>query len=104
MAKMYDAVALVRLFQAEADANRGTWNALAYFRAQQLLERQPTIEVEPVRHGRWERTDYPEFIMGDFECSVCEHLECDIDTSCLMPGENCLYYCPNCGAKMDGGT
>ena len=64
------------------------------------IEHAPTIEAEPVRHGRWERTDDPEFFMGDFECSECEHLECDIDTTCLTPGVNCLYYCPNCGAKM----
>ena len=53
-----------------------------------------------VKSGHWERTDDPEFTMGDFECSECEYLECDVDTSCFEPGVNCLYFCPNCGADM----
>lgn len=64
----------------------------------------PTVDAVPVVHGRWDRRDDPEFILGDFECSVCEDVECDIDTSVFVPGVNCMYYCPNCGAKMDGGA
>lgn len=52
------------------------------------------------RRGHWERTDSTEFHKGDFECSECEHLECDIDTEVLEPGVNCLLFCPNCGADM----
>lgn len=57
----------------------------------------PTLDVEPVRHRRWLRTDaYPHRIY----CSECYatfirndeflHLE-DIPHN----------YCPNCGARMD---
>ena len=42
----------------------------------------PTIEAEPVKHGRWE--------FGGF-CS-----ECGISNEELRTD-----YCPNCGAKMD---
>ena len=51
----------------------------------------PTIEAAPVRHGRWywkpidERT-------SERTCSVCGQGACDD-----------FNYCPNCGAKMDGG-
>lgn len=69
-----------------------------------LLKDAPTVDAVEVVHGRWNRRDDPEFIMGDYECSACEYVECDVDTSCLEPGVNCLYYCPNCGAKMDGGN
>ena len=54
------------------------------------------------RHGHWERIDDPEFIVGDYECSECEYLECDVDTEVLLPGVNCLHFCPNCGADMRG--
>lgn len=51
----------------------------------------PTIEAEPVRHGRWE--PYKEAPDWDQkQCSVCG------DISCCQRN-----YCPNCGAKMDGG-
>lgn len=45
----------------------------------------PTIDAEPVRHGRWSLVDFA----GTVRCSVCGQLS----------GE--YAYCPNCGAKMD---
>ena len=57
------------------------------------IDNAPTIEAEPVRHGYWMCGDY--YDIGD----VCS--ECDWD-SLISP---CDYrYCPNCGAKMDGGA
>ena len=51
------------------------------------------IEISHVRHGRWVCGDY--YDVGD----VCS--ECDWD-SLISP---CDYrYCPNCGAKIDGGA
>ncbi len=48
------------------------------------------IDVAPVVHGRW--------IMHDDEFGLtCECSACHIET---MGDGN---YCPNCGAKMDGG-
>ena len=45
----------------------------------------PTADVVEVRHGEWVG-------MWDYKCSVCnEYSEYRTD------------YCPNCGAKMDGG-
>ena len=64
---------------------------------ERILNKQPTIEAEPVRHGRW--------VKGvPCICSKCgnpapeeennsEHYKC-----WLSP------YCPNCGAKMDGDS
>lgn len=50
--------------------------------------KQLTIEAEPVRHGRW--------VYKPAEGTVCS-----------MCGEMtiCEYkFCPNCGARMDGGA
>lgn len=53
----------------------------------------PTLEVEPVKHGRWEWYDLTisfSYINRGYMCSVCGFKQED-ETS----------YCPNCGAKMD---
>lgn len=70
--------------------------------ARKLIEEAPAVDAVPVVHGWWETNNDPEEIVKDFSCSVCDELLCDFDTYALTPGENCFYYCNNCGAKMDG--
>ena len=64
----------------------------------------PTIDAEPVRHGRWlqySRNTEETYI----ECSECcvssrpRHLQMVTRTGSGLPD-----YCPNCGARMDGGV
>ena len=65
--------------------------------ARNILEDTPTIDAEPVRHGRW----IYKGVRGRFpvcECSVCGNAE-NADWAVL--GDN-VNYCPNCGARMDG--
>lgn len=50
----------------------------------------PTVEAEPVRHGRWVRMDDT---FTRWKCSECGTIE-DHDG---------YAYC-HCGAKMDGGA
>lgn len=50
----------------------------------------PVADVAPVRHGRWTRIDY-----HDARCSECGHKTYYPDRISL--------YCPECGARMDGG-
>ena len=62
-----------------------------------ILREAPTIDVAPVRHGRW--VSVPHKLAR--VCSVCNRDEpykfADIDAD--------VYdYCPSCGAKMDGGN
>lgn len=54
----------------------------------------PTIDAEPVVHGRWK---YSHFGCGQYavyRCTVCEK----------TTEGNWHNYCPKCGAKMVGGT
>ena len=54
----------------------------------------PAADVAPVRHGRWgTHSDRPDSL----SCSVCN---CGFD----MWKHDPHNYCPNCGAKMDGGA
>lgn len=59
-----------------------------------MIKQEPAADVVEVRHGRWiphehmSRTPYAR----NYDCSECG----------ISPIE-CENYCPNCGAKMDGG-
>ena len=59
------------------------------------IARFPTIDAEPVRHGRWMPVtceNHPKIILGctGYMCSECGRIE----------EENSEPYC-HCGAKMD---
>lgn len=57
----------------------------------------PTVDAAEVVHGRWE----------DGVCTAC-----NFDIRDMIDGDSefrnwvweCVPYCPNCGAKMDGGN
>lgn len=65
-----------------------------------ILKAIPAADVAPVRHGRWEdSTD--EWLGTDvYTCSKCRESYVLVEGT---PKENLWHYCPNCGAKMDGG-
>lgn len=58
-----------------------------------IISEVPTIEAEPVRHGRWVHTDFAAHWNGKDECSECTYHEKD------RRDLSHLNYCPNCGAK-----
>lgn len=58
------------------------------------VDKIPAADVAPVVHGKWKPTEYP--IMS--ECEDCS--ECGYRT---VYGHG-FKFCPNCGAKMDGGN
>ena len=56
----------------------------------------PAADVAPVVHGRWEQD-----ADGDWYCTNCDEV-----VAICESGRERTYrkpYCPNCGAKMDGG-
>lgn len=57
-----------------------------------VLDETPTIEAEPVRHGKWEAVC----------CSCCGHdLSSWADAAYEEVAAGNIHRCPNCGAKMD---
>lgn len=65
----------------------------AYEDAANMLQDMAAADVAEVVYGRWIPTEYP-FMNECEDCSSC--------------GYRTLYgngynYCPNCGARMDGG-
>lgn len=67
-------------------------------KALRVLETMEVADVEPVRHGHWERIEY---VSGDWmRCSACED---NIWTAVEFAELGYLNrFCPNCGAKMGG--
>lgn len=68
----------------------------------EIIEQAPTVEAEPVRHGKWVFVE-----PGAVWCSECgmDSSLCDAETADetkrrIANGET-PNYCPNCGAKMD---
>jgi hypothetical protein len=86
----------------DADALRQTMESNLYWgldsdgAIMDTIDEAPTVDAVEVVHGRWE----PHPNANGFErCSVCH--DCIIyDDWATEPK---WYYCPNCGAKMDGG-
>jgi hypothetical protein len=60
-------------------------------RAKVIIMGQPTADVAEVKHGKWICLEAE---IGYFACSECDHR--------ILRAE--CNYCPNCGAKMDGGV
>lgn len=65
----------------------------------------PVADVAPVVHGEWLNTD------GDYTSAACSICKTEYEVATEEEAEKglwdafmCSYrYCPNCGAKMDGG-
>ena len=88
-----------------------------------LLQNIPTVDAVEVVHGRWELTAHEEYSNYRWnvtaECSECHHSKGEVYAG-FFPGFpqelarmtilDCAKsvkldnYCPNCGAKMDGGN
>lgn len=63
------------------------------------IEDAPTIEAEPVKHGRWVEKPLDNFRKVEVQCSMCGWRGVDNYDSYV---DICDFnYCPNCGAKMD---
>lgn len=58
-----------------------------------FIARQPTIEEEPVRHGRWIKSDVHTFK----KCS-----ECGSVWDAALCDNIFFIYCPRCGSKNGG--
>lgn len=69
--------------------------------AMEIVAATPAADVAPVVHARWIHSRYDD-CSEQFElvkCSQCNHEAYAM--AFYVRGGN---YCPNCGAKMDGGA
>ena len=61
-------------------------------KAAKRVNTMPAADVAPVGHGLWAPVNKIDPISG-YRCSKCR----------WIVGFDLTPYCPNCGAKMDGG-
>ena len=61
----------------------------------------PIIDAEPVRHGQWETKEYT--TEDSFDDWIIIHHE-EVCSECGKGQRERSKFCPNCGAKMDGGS
>ena len=76
---------------------------IAIYMACKWIENAPTVEAEPVRHGKWIIRYNPGTEWYRITCSVCDE---DVTSTapCIgfFPNVKVLWdYCPNCGCRMD---
>ena len=89
--------------RAQADLCRGGLEDWEFDMIVNLLDSAPTVDAVPVVHGRWDGEGDGfadgEIVLDVWYCSECGHcIDDGTDDPCVLPN-----YCPNCGAKMDGG-
>ena len=82
-----DAVLDVYYNTSDIDLSGGKFEA--------AIRKIQAADVAPVRHGRWLQKKHK--IFGNAYDYVCSECGCDY----ALAEYN---YCPNCGAKMDGGV
>ena len=81
-------MAIARLTKVEVTEKLDTMTE-----AKRAIAEMPAADVAPVRHGMWDSLD------GYKTRRVCSVCGWDV------PEYGKFYsYCPNCGAKMDGGA
>lgn len=88
----------MRLIDADAllkDANKRQ-GAYGLIYSKEDIQEAPTIEAEPVRHGKWIKNEKEseKHIESIFYCSICQNWEAWGETEKTK-------FCANCGAKMD---
>lgn len=93
--RLIDADALAKKWQDVLDEKADEKGSVAYITFELFIDRlkeEPTIEAEPVKHGRWEES-------ADGDGAVCSH--CKEDFCNIIHETDRFKRCPNCGAKMD---
>lgn len=86
------------LFALRKAERGGSMTALTRLeRAYAEIREMPAADVAEVVHGRWIKDDFLSDDVNNAEkCSQCGEL--------IGWFGNLPNYCPNCGAKMDGGN
>ena len=69
-------------------------NSTAYYNATvfYVIKREPTADVQEVRHGKWIKSKHIKF-GNEFKCLFCDYSYFTDDME--------YNFCPHCGAKMD---
>lgn len=96
MSRLIDAEELITILDEELQKGSSLSKVLLVGFAKQILNDAPTVDAEPIRHGKWIKKRLPHTDGGTYEIFMC--------TECNEGFNWRTNYCPNCGAKMDEVT
>ena len=96
MAEYIEREALLEDIQAAVE-NEGMGSMVAGA-LKRYVKRVTAADVAPVRYGKWIEYSRPHY----FKCSECKCIV-PYKKAMVIDGKRKYKYCPNCGAKMDGG-
>ena len=92
MKKVYDCpLSEIEEYQRNSRDTKCIYLVQGLCEAVEICEDAPTVDAAPVVHGRWIHKG-----AWHIECSECQYILAHIGEA--------KNYCPNCGAKMDGGN
>ena len=72
-----------------------------------MVDAQAAVDAEPVRHGEWiYDPNANDFGIGGYICGVCSAKNNNLPCNAVINPQIFVgsRFCPNCGARMDGGT
>ena len=88
-----DKLTFSRVRIIHSDGTIGGWHAVVM---SSVIKDAPAADVVEVRHGKWTLIGYGNGRPLHWKCSACGY-----ETFDAVNGDT--NFCPNCGAKMDGG-
>ena len=94
MTRLIDADALIQIFEEDEKNLVDREFQLAAIGAANTVRKMPTVDAEPVRHGKWDHL--PDYIDDLITCSICGETFNVLDNDTYR-----FNYCPHCGARMD---
>lgn len=86
--------ALLEQLKAMESYNTSPMYRRGYDDCVEAILKAPAADVAPVVHGRWIQVD----------STKCRCSHCDIIGLIALYPHGDKNFCPNCGAKMDGGA
>lgn len=90
-------------YSENCNSEENRWNDYAI---KDIIRHIPAADVAPVKHGHWVyNQNGHDWGLGAWECSLCHSVNNNLPidkrfSPYVYAGSK---YCPNCGAKMDGG-
>lgn len=97
---------VIRMLEAKADMCAASGYDAAFQNAAKMVKLIPEANVAPVVHAQWQHRE------GDYAVARCDRCKQHFDTTWngvtakeyFVKFAKAYKYCPNCGAKMDGGV
>lgn len=91
-------------YSENCNSEENRWNDYAI---KDIIRHIPAADVAPVKHGHWVyNQNGHDWGLGAWECSLCHSVNNNLPidkrfSPYVYAGSK---YCPNCGAKMNGGN